>query len=353
MREGPRRPSSSTKPHSAVGVAISVGLGVEFAPDRVVRLLHLRQPAPLIMAALFFPAGDPTLACSRPWPRSPPGSPCGRSARSSSGASATSSGASTRSWSRCCIMGGVDVRHRPAADVRTRSASLAPIILVVLRLLQGLALGGEYGGAAVYVAEHVPDNRRGFYTSFIQTTATLGLFVSLVVILIVQRIDVTGGLPERGAGASRSWLSILLVAISLYIRLRLQESPLFAAHEGEPDETSTAPIARELRHRGRTGRRILTVLFGAAAARPSSGTRASSTRCSGSRTESRGRRRRTIPTFVNVPATDANVIIAVALAAGHPVLHRLRRALRPHRPQADHDGRQPHRRSDDDPDLHR
>ncbi len=64
---------------------------------------------------------------------------------------------------------------------------LAPIFLVLLRLLQGLALGGEYGGAAVYIAEHVPDKRRGFYTSFIQTTATLGLFVSLIVILIVQR----------------------------------------------------------------------------------------------------------------------------------------------------------------------
>src|SRR5688572_32098119 len=96
----------------------------------------------------------------------------------------------------------------------------APLILVFLRLLQGLALGGEYGGAAVYVAEHVPDNRRGFYTSFIQITATLGLFVSLVVILLVQN--------AMTAEAFRDWgwripflISIALLAVSLYIRLKM------------------------------------------------------------------------------------------------------------------------------------
>src|SRR5688500_2599469 len=103
---------------------------------------------------------------------------------------------------------------------------LAPILLVLLRLLQGLALGGEYGGAAVYVAEHVPDKRRGFYTSFIQTTATLGLFVSLGVILIVRSAMSEADFKTWG------WripflLSILLVAMSLYIRLRLKESPLY------------------------------------------------------------------------------------------------------------------------------
>src|SRR5881394_165791 len=92
----------------------------------------------------------------------------------------------------------------------------APIILLLIRVLQGLALGGEYGGAAVYVAEHVPDQRRGFYTSFIQITATLGLFVSLVVILLVQNT------MSREAFASWGWrvpfiMSILLVAVSLYI----------------------------------------------------------------------------------------------------------------------------------------
>src|SRR6202521_3021289 len=100
----------------------------------------------------------------------------------------------------------------------------APITLVLLRLLQGLALGGGYGGAAVYVAEHAPDGKRGFYTSFIQTTATLGLFLSLAVILIVRAIV--------GEDAFKVWgwrvpfiLSLLLVAISYYIRIRLGGAP--------------------------------------------------------------------------------------------------------------------------------
>src|SRR5439155_20148968 len=102
----------------------------------------------------------------------------------------------------------------------------AAIILLAIRVLQGLALGGEYGGAAVYVAEHVPDHRRGFYTSFIQITATLGLFLSLVVILVVR------GLMAPAAFAAWGWripflLSIFLVIISVYIRSRMRESPLF------------------------------------------------------------------------------------------------------------------------------
>ncbi|HYU53542.1 MAG TPA: MFS transporter, partial [Gemmatimonadaceae bacterium] len=104
----------------------------------------------------------------------------------------------------------------------TRIGIAAPITLVILRLLQGLALGGEYGGAAVYVAEHAPDGRRGYYTSFIQTTATLGLFLSLAVILIVRAVV--------GEDAFKTWgwripfiLSLLLVAISYYIRIRLRE----------------------------------------------------------------------------------------------------------------------------------
>src|SRR3954463_9442337 len=97
----------------------------------------------------------------------------------------------------------------------------APLILLVLRLLQGLALGGEYGGAAVYVAEHVPDDKRGFYTSFIQITATLGLFVSLVVILLVRGSMATATFNDWG------WrvpflLSIFLVGISVYIRSRMK-----------------------------------------------------------------------------------------------------------------------------------
>src|ERR1700738_2328652 len=98
----------------------------------------------------------------------------------------------------------------------------APIVLILIRVLQGLALGGEYGGAAVFVAEHVPDNKRGFYTSFIQITATLGLFVSLAVVLAVKKM-----MPDADFKAW-GWripflLSILLVAMSLYIRLKLAE----------------------------------------------------------------------------------------------------------------------------------
>jgi MFS family permease len=138
----------------------------------------------------------------------------------------------------------------------------APILLVLLRLLQGLALGGEYGGAAVYVAEHVPDRRRGFFTSFIQTTATLGLFVSLAVILIVRR--------AVGEDAFREWgwripflLSIVLVLTSLYIRLRLRESPLFTSLK-KAGKTSASPIRDSLGNR-KNWRVLLLVLFGAAA----------------------------------------------------------------------------------------
>jgi MFS family permease len=138
----------------------------------------------------------------------------------------------------------------------------APIILVILRLLQGLALGGEYGGAAVYVAEHAPDGRRGFYTSFIQTTATLGLFLSLAVILIVRGI--------LGEEAFKAWgwripfiLSLLLVAISYYIRVRLRESPLFSILK-ETGKTSRAPIQESFGTWPRW-KVFFTVLFGAAA----------------------------------------------------------------------------------------
>jgi len=108
----------------------------------------------------------------------------------------------------------------------------APILLVVLRLVQGLALGGEYGGAATYVAEHSPDGRRGFYTSFIQTTATLGLFVALGVILLCRQV--------LGRETFEDWgwrlpflLSIFLVLLSYYIRVRMSESPLFAKAKSE------------------------------------------------------------------------------------------------------------------------
>jgi MFS family permease len=138
----------------------------------------------------------------------------------------------------------------------------APIILVFLRLLQGLALGGEYGGAAVYVAEHAPDGKRGYYTSFIQTTATLGLFLSLAVILIVRAIV--------GEDAFKVWgwrvpfvLSLLLVAISYYIRMRLRESPLFTILK-DTGKTSRAPI-QESFGTWQRWKIFFVVLFGATA----------------------------------------------------------------------------------------
>src|SRR3984893_17171713 len=103
---------------------------------------------------------------------------------------------------------------------------VAPVLLITLRLLQGLALGGEYGGAATYVAEHAPGNRRGFYTSWIQTTATLGLFLALLLILGIR--------TAMGEESFASWgwripflVSALLLAVSIWIRLKLNESPLF------------------------------------------------------------------------------------------------------------------------------
>ncbi|MGE4044925.1 MAG: MFS transporter [Acetobacteraceae bacterium] len=115
----------------------------------------------------------------------------------------------------------------------------APIILIILRLLQGLALGGEYGGAATYVAEHAPHGRRGFYTSWIQTTATAGLFMSLLVILITQTI--TGSDFAVWGWRVPFVLSIVLLAISVWIRLQLNESPAFQKMKEEGTH-STAPL---------------------------------------------------------------------------------------------------------------
>lgn len=113
--------------------------------------------------------------------------------------------------------------------------ALAGIILITLRILQGLALGGEYGGAATYIAEHTPHGRRGFYTSWIQTTATIGLFASLFVILGTRSLGGEDWFTGKGAFATQyfqGWrvpflLSIVLVGISLWIRISLRESPLF------------------------------------------------------------------------------------------------------------------------------
>jgi MFS family permease len=138
----------------------------------------------------------------------------------------------------------------------------APIILLLIRVLQGLALGGEYGGAAVYVAEHVPDARRGFYTSFIQITATLGFFVSLVVSILVQN-----GMTRQAFNAW-GWripfiISIFLVGISLYIRLRMKESPIFSQIKSA-GMTSSRPLV-EAFTRWENLKRVLISLFGATA----------------------------------------------------------------------------------------
>jgi len=117
---------------------------------------------------------------------------------------------------------------------------VAPVALVIMRLIQGLALGGEYGGAATYVAEHAPEGKRGLYTSWIQTTATLGLFLSLIVIIIVR--------TQVGEPAFKAWawrvpflVSIVLLGVSLWIRLRLHESPVFQKMVDE-GTTSKAPL---------------------------------------------------------------------------------------------------------------
>ena len=137
---------------------------------------------------------------------------------------------------------------------------LAPTLLIILRLLQGLALGGEYGGAATYVAEHSPDGKRGFYTSFIQTTATLGLFVSLGVIMICQANMPKAAFEEWGWRIP-FWLSLVLVVFSYLIRKRMAESPLFA-HAKKAGKTSTNPL-RESFANPENRKLVLIALFGA------------------------------------------------------------------------------------------
>jgi len=160
----------------------------------------------------------------------------------------------------------------------------APIILIILRMAQGLALGGEYGGAAVYVAEHAPSNQRGYFTAFIQTTATLGLLLSLIVILSVQSyvnanwdptpvLDAVGAAVMNPDGTPKmikafdlwGWRipflgSIVLLLISLYIRLQMNESPAFRKMK-EEGAASKAPL-REAFGTWKNGKIALIALFG-------------------------------------------------------------------------------------------
>lgn len=138
----------------------------------------------------------------------------------------------------------------------------APILVLLLRLLQGLALGGEYGGAATYVAEHAPVGKRGFYTSWIQTTATLGLFVALGVILLVKsNMSDAAFTSEWGGWRYPFWISIVLVGVSIYIRMKMAESPIFSKLKKE-GKTSTNPLKESFRNKANF-KMVLLALFGA------------------------------------------------------------------------------------------
>lgn len=138
----------------------------------------------------------------------------------------------------------------------------APILLIVMRLIQGLALGGEYGGAATYVAEHAPNNKRGLYTSFIQTTATLGLFAALLVVIGTRTLI--------GEAEFKDWgwripflVSIILLAVSMWIRMQLAESPVFQKMK-EEGTTSKAPLT-EAFGQWKNAKWVLIALLGAVA----------------------------------------------------------------------------------------
>ncbi|MGY4431580.1 hypothetical protein ACVWWO_004057 [Bradyrhizobium sp. F1.13.1] len=212
----------------------------------------------------------------------------------------------------------------------------APIILIALRLAQGLALGGEYGGAATYVAEHAPNGKRGYYTSFIQTTATLGLFLSLLVILFTRSAL---GEPDFAAWGWRIpfLVSVLLLGVSVWIRLRLNESPIFQKMKDE-GKSSKAPADGSLRQLAERQARAA----GAAWRRDGPG---------------RGLVHRPVLRAV-LPAIDpqgrrlhrqpADRLVA---PARDRLLHRVRHALRQDRPQADHPRRLSDRGADLLPDL--
>ncbi len=207
----------------------------------------------------------------------------------------------------------------------------APILLVVLRLVQGLALGGEYGGAATYVAEHAPEGRRGFYTSWIQTTATLGLFAALLVVI--------GTRTMLGEAAFQEWgwripflLSMILLGISLWIRLQLAESPAFVRMK-EEGTRSKAPI-REAFGQWPNARIVLIALFGAVAGQAVVWYAGQFYALVLPRTRAQGR------------SGGGEHHDRDRPGPGDALLRPLRLAVRPHRPQADHHGRAAARRGD-------
>jgi MFS family permease len=180
---------------------------------------------------------------------------------------------------------------------------LAPVVLILFRLVQGLALGGEYGGAAIYVAEHAPANKRGFYTSWIQTTATLGLFMAILIILGIR--------TWMGEAAFGDWgwripflLSAILLAVSIWIRLKLNESPLFQKMVAEGKQ-SKRPLA-EAFGQWNNAKIALLALFGATA---------------GEAVVWYGGQFYALfflTQTIKVPSVTAQIMIAVALALGTP-----------------------------------
>src|SRR5262245_821702 len=181
----------------------------------------------------------------------------------------------------------------------------APIVLIAIRALQGLAIGGEYGGAAIYVAEHAPDHKRGFYTSFITISGILGLSVSLAVILIVQN--------SLSQESFQNWgwripflLSILLVAISLYIRVRMKESPIFAQLKSA-GMTSAQPL-KEAFTKWSNLKLVLISLFGATAGMGAVGYMSGFYSLF------------YLQTILRVNAQSANKIVAIAYLIGTPFI---------------------------------
>ncbi len=137
----------------------------------------------------------------------------------------------------------------------------APILLLAMRARQGLALGGEYGGAATYIAEHAPDGKRGLYTAWIQTTATMGIVMALLVVLILRQT--MGDAFNTWGWRIPFWISVILVLLSGYIRLKLEESPLYARLK-EQGKASHNPV-KETYNTGKNWRLMAIALFGATA----------------------------------------------------------------------------------------
>jgi len=142
----------------------------------------------------------------------------------------------------------------------TEIGAAAPFIILALRLIQGLALGGEYGGAATYVAEHSPVGKRGYYTSYIQTTATLGLFLALGVILAAKSSLGDVAFNDWGWRVP-FWMSIIMVMVSVYIRLKMAESPMFSKIKRE-GKISTNPLKESFTKKPNL-KLVLLALFGA------------------------------------------------------------------------------------------